>query len=205
MWHKEITSRQRSSNASWRKAGDDTSSRTSAFFGHLADLISTQVDHHLARARAAAAAQLPGQSCLLRPALEGLLRLMRRLHEARGLHVEVLACDETLLFRGEAQDVQEMLGNLLDNACKWATSSVTVHCRLAGRDLLLEVCDDGQGIPESEISRLLRRGARADEAVPGSGLGLAIVDDLARLYGGALTLERANGGGLRAVLRLPAG
>lgn len=180
--------------------------------GHLADLISTQVDiarqqvdHHLARARAAAAAQLPGQSCLLRPALEGLLRVMRRLHEARGLHIELLACDDTLVFRGEAQDIQEMLGNLLDNACKWATSSVTVNCRLTDRDLSLEVCDDGPGIPENEISRLLQRGTRADEAIPGSGLGLAIVDDLARLYGGALTLAQADSGGLRAALRLPAG
>ncbi|MCK6389765.1 MAG: HAMP domain-containing histidine kinase [Azonexus sp.] len=180
--------------------------------GPLAALINSQVgiarqqvDHHLARARAAAAAQLPGQRCLLAPAVDGLLRLMRRLYETRSLNIAMLACDAHLAFRGEAQDVQEMLGNLLDNACKWARTTVTIDCQLDGHELRITVCDDGPGIPESDIARLLQRGTRADEAIPGSGLGLAIVDDLARLYGGSLSLGKAVSGGLQAALRLPAG
>jgi signal transduction histidine kinase len=180
--------------------------------GPLAEVVAAQialarqqVDYHLASARAAAAAQLPGQSCLLRPAIEGLLRVMNRLHVERGLQIELADGPEQLVFRGEAQDAQEMLGNLLDNACKWARTRVAVGIAQVGSELRIDIDDDGPGIAADQQQRVLQRGVRGDEQVPGSGLGLAIVDDLARLYGGRLELLTAPLGGLRARLWLPAG
>ncbi|PKO34700.1 MAG: ATP-binding protein [Betaproteobacteria bacterium HGW-Betaproteobacteria-7] len=180
--------------------------------GPLAELVGTQVvlarqqiDHHLARARAAAAAQLSGQRCRLRPALDGLLRVMQRLHADRHLQIAVGSCPEPLVFRGEAQDLQEMLGNLLDNAGKWATRRIEVSAAATDNELRIDVDDDGPGIAAGQRAELLQRGVRGDEQVPGSGLGLAIVDDLARLYGGRLELLDAPLGGLRVRLWLPAG
>lgn len=180
--------------------------------GPLAELVGSQVvlarqqiDHHLARARAAAAAQLSGQRCQLRPAVEGLIRLMNRLCAERELQIVLTACPENLVFRGEAQDLQEMLGNLLDNAGKWASRQISVDAAQIGSELCLDVDDDGPGIAAGQRAELLQRGVRGDEHAPGSGLGLAIVDDLARLYGGRLELLDAPPGGLRARLWLPAG
>ncbi|MBJ7415026.1 MAG: ATP-binding protein, partial [Niveispirillum sp.] len=128
-----------------------------------------------------------------------------RLHPDRDIEV-ALSGDETLSFRGEAQDLAEMAGNLLDNAAKWCRGHVTLSVATDGAEKLRMIIeDDGPGIPAAERAAVLARGVRLDEAVPGSGLGLAIVDDLARLYGGDLTLDQAAGGGLRAVLSLPRG
>ncbi|SMB22656.1 Two-component sensor histidine kinase [Sterolibacterium denitrificans] len=167
-----------------------------------------QVDYHLARARAAATARLPGARTAVQPVIAGLLRTMRRLHAERGLELRLLDMPAALAFRGEEHDLQEMLGNLLDNACKWARSRVEVEVRAEethgqGR-LLLSVADDGPGVPAGQREIILQRGMRADERTPGSGLGLAIVVDLARLYGGELRLQEAASGGLQAVLELPA-
>ena len=96
-----------------------------------------------------------------------------------------------------------MLGNLLDNACKWARSRVFLESSLDGGTLVITVDDDGPGLDPSMRERVLQRGVRADEAAPGSGLGLAIVRDLAELYGGAIALDSAPIGGLRARLTLP--
>jgi signal transduction histidine kinase len=107
-------------------------------------------------------------------------------------------------FRGEGQDLEEVLGNLLDNACKWAETRVVVHCR-AGDDLLVvAVEDDGPGIPEEEMERVMRRGHKLDESKPGHGQGLGIIKDIAELYGGSLKLMRSRYGGLLAELSLPA-
>lgn len=166
------------------------------------------VDWHLARARAAAAQGLPGARAAVQPAVAGLLRVMQRVHAGRGLalHCEPIAPD--VAFAGELQDLQEMLGNLVDNACKWARGSVRVAAARtdgpAGPRLRLVVEDDGPGIEAGRRERVLARGERLDETVPGSGLGLAIVSELAGLYGGALALDAAAAGGLRAVLDLPA-
>ena len=97
-----------------------------------------------------------------------------------------------------------MLGNLLDNACKWARSRVGVASTLDGASVVIAVDDDGPGLDPSMRERVLQRGVRADEAAPGSGLGLAIVRDLAELYGGSIALDRSPLGGLRAELTLPA-
>ncbi|AWI81743.1 MAG: ATP-binding protein [Betaproteobacteria bacterium HGW-Betaproteobacteria-13] len=164
-----------------------------------------QVDYHLARARAAAAVQVPGVRTPLRPALEALLRVMRRLHPDQALSVEWRGAAGDAVFRGEEQDLQEMLGNLLDNACKWAASRVDVKVSVIGQGLVVSIDDDGPGLAPEARQAVFERGVRTDELVPGSGLGLGIVDDLARLYGGAVVLEASPGGGLRAVLSLPAG
>lgn len=166
-------------------------------------LAQVQVDHHLARARAAATVQLPGQRTAVRPVLEALVRVMERVHAARALQIALGDFPGTLAFRGEQQDLQEMLGNLLDNACKWAASRVDVHVAAQDGELAVTVEDDGPGLEASVREAMLERGVRADEQRPGSGLGLAIVRDLALLYGGDIDLDAAPAGGLRARLRLP--
>lgn len=166
------------------------------------------IDWHLARARVAATQRLPGQRTALKPVLAGLVRVMERVHASRSIAITVQASDTPLFFAGEEQDLQEMLGNLLDNACKWAGSTVTVHAEcVVGSEppqLTVYIEDDGPGIDARDLALVGARGLRLDESVPGTGLGLAIVQDLVGLYGGALTLQPASGGGLRATLRLPA-
>jgi len=171
--------------------------------GEQVSMARRQVDYHLARARAASAAQLPGQRCAVAPLLEGLLRVVDRLYAERRLEMS-LSADGAPDFRGEAQDFQEMAGNLVDNACKWARSQVAVTATRDGDRLLIRVDDDGPGVPAERRAGMLLRGARADESVPGSGLGLAIVQDLAELYGGAVQLADSPLGGLSVILSLPA-
>ncbi len=163
-----------------------------------------QVDYHLARAQAAASVRVPGTRTPLLPVVDGLVRTMRRIHAERGLDLHVGEVPASLAFRGEVQDLQEMLGNLLDNACKWAAHEIRIGARRQGEMLEIVIDDDGEGIPAGQRDAVIRRGVRADEQVPGSGLGLSIVDDLARLYGGRVELADSPLGGLRSVLVLPA-
>lgn len=160
------------------------------------------VDWHLARARAAAAQASPGVSTALRPAVDGLVRVMQKLHQARGVQLSS-AVEPTVTCHVESQDLQEMLGNLLDNACKATRTAVWVSAHVADRGVHIEIDDDGPGIPKAQWSAALSRGGRLDEQTPGSGLGLAIVQELAQLYGGALTLSQSPHGGLRVTLTLP--
>ncbi|HNS91699.1 MAG TPA: sensor histidine kinase [Thauera sp.] len=166
-------------------------------------LARTQVDYHLARSRAAAAVGVPGQRTPMRPVLEGLQRLMAKVYAERDLRLQLLGCSDSLAFRGEAQDLQEMLGNLLDNACKWAKTRVELSASEHGGQLQVCIDDDGPGLPAAVREAVFGRGVRLDEQVDGSGLGLAIVRDLARLYGGEVVLEPSPSGGVRALLRLP--
>jgi signal transduction histidine kinase len=143
------------------------------------------------------------------PAIEALQRTMEKIHRDRGIVIEVKA-DPRARFRGERQDLEEMAGNLVDNACKWASSRVFVEVLMeqpakAGAATMFRIIvdDDGRGLSEDERAQVSRRGQRLDESKPGSGLGLSIVVDLAALYGGSLTLGGAPTGGLRADLLLP--
>lgn len=172
--------------------------------GEQVDVARRQVDYHLARAQAAATARLPGVRTPLLPVVDGLARVMRRIHAERGIDIVVQPFPAALSFRGESQDLHEMLGNLLDNACKWATRRVEVGARSENASLTITLDDDGAGLAAEQRAAVLQRGIRADEQVPGSGLGLAIVDDLARLYSGSVELADSPLGGLRAVLTLPA-
>ena len=167
------------------------------------EIARRQIDYHLRRARAAAAVRMPGVRTPVAPVVEGLVRVMQRVHAQRGLTFHV-AGDVGATFRGEAEDLQEILGNLLDNAGKWARTEVRLAYVRDGENLALTLDDDGPGIPVEARSRVLRRGERVDERVAGSGLGLAIVDELVRLYGGSLELGVSPPGGLRLQLLLPA-
>ena len=165
------------------------------------------IDWHLARSRVAASAHLPGQRTALEPVVDGLVRVMNKVHAGRGVDITVALPDAPLFFAGEAQDLQEMLGNLLDNACKWAQSAVRLQAHAQGGPsarMGIWIEDDGPGIGAAQCAQAVERGVRLDETVPGTGLGLAIVQDLAALYGGRLELGPADLGGLRAVLTLPA-
>lgn len=165
------------------------------------------VDWHLARSRAAAALGVPGARVALGPVLAGLLRVLERVHAARDLALVCEPIDAECAFAGEEQDLQEMLGNLLENACQWARSEVHIQAMLLaepqGRMLHIVIDDDGPGIDAGRRDQVMARGARLDESMPGSGLGLAIVHELADLYGGRLTLGTAALGGLHVELTLP--
>lgn len=167
------------------------------------DRMRRQVDYHLAQARASAAGGRADARCEVLVSAEGLARTMQTVYAERALaiDVDVAAAD---VVRVEREDLDEMLGNVLDNACKWARSRVVVRASARPHDVGLVVDDDGPGIAAELRQAVLRRGVRADEAAPGSGLGLAIVRDLAELYGGAIALSASPLGGLRVELSLPA-
>jgi signal transduction histidine kinase len=166
------------------------------------DRMRRQVDYHLTQARAATPGNAPGVRCPVLVSVEGLARTLEKIYAARGLAMEVnVSCAH--LVRGQPEDLEEMLGNLLDNACKWARSTVKVQSVQENGAVVLIVDDDGPGLSPSIRDQVLQRGVRADEAAPGSGLGLAIVRDLAQLYEGTITLSDSPLGGLRASLRLP--
>ena len=163
-----------------------------------------QVDHYLTRARTAGAVNVLGNRTPVAPVLEDLARVLRRIHAERGIEIAV-DCQPGLHFRGERQDLEEMAGNLIDNACKWARGRVEVSARREpGASFRIVVEDDGPGLDAADRTRVLERGERLDETVPGSGLGLSIVRDISKLYRGGLELGRANRGGLSVVLSLPA-
>jgi signal transduction histidine kinase len=134
------------------------------------------------------------------PVLDDLALVMRAAHPGRRIIVEAESAPD---FAGERGDLEEMAGNLMDNACKWARSTVRISTTASGKRLLLCIADDGPGMSEADFRDALARGRRLDEAVPGHGLGLAIVAETADLYGGALA-RGASDGGLAVELRLPA-
>ncbi|HEU4804285.1 MAG TPA: sensor histidine kinase [Nitrobacter sp.] len=174
-----------------------------------AEVMRNQVVHHLERARIAARLTVVATVTDVAPVIEALRRTMEKIHRDRGIAIDVDA-SAAAKFRGERQDFEEMAGNLVDNACKWARSRVLIRASVppvAGAEpamLHIVVDDDGSGLSDTERMQASQRGRRLDETKPGSGLGLSIVTDLAALYGGSLTLGSAPIGGLRAELVLPA-
>jgi len=166
-------------------------------------IMREQVDHHLRRARAAARAQGAGERTEVAPALDELSRTLERIFGERGIRIDWEA-DDALAFRGERQDLLELIGNVLENACKWGRRRVRAAAESAGDGFLrITVEDDGPGLPQDQRETVLRRGARLDESAPGSGLGLSIVEELARAYGGSVRLCESSWGGLKVELRLP--
>ncbi len=168
-----------------------------------AELMRRHVDHYLVRARAAGAGRVLGVRTDVAAVADDLRRTLLRIHRDREIDI-TLHIPSGTAFRGERQDLEEILGNLMDNACKWARRRVNVAAQVEGRRLEVTVDDDGRGLSPKDRSAVLPRGTRLDESVPGSGLGLSIVRDLAGLYGGELVLDAAPLGGLRAIVRLPA-
>ena len=184
-------------------AGEDQLSR------QVRDQVATmqhQITHHLDRAQMAAQSKVLGVVTPVAPIIDGLERVMRKVHQEKNLTINVHR-QADLRFRGERQDLEEMIGNLLDNACKWADSEIRLSAtaETRGRDdrLIVIIDDDGPGLSGQEYEEALSRGRRMDQSVPGSGLGLSIVDELARVYGGEFQLQPAKLGGLSAQLDLP--
>jgi signal transduction histidine kinase len=172
-----------------------------------ADIMRDQVARHLQRARLAARVTVVGSVTEVEPVITALARTMEKIHRDRSIAIDVQA-QPGLRFRGERPDLEEMIGNLVDNACKWAASRVEIAVapeRIGDQaGLRMTVDDDGRGLSAEERDQVAKRGQRLDESTPGSGLGLSIVVELAALYGGGLTLGEAPLGGLRAELILPA-
>ncbi|HEY8161327.1 MAG TPA: ATP-binding protein [Methylocystis sp.] len=172
-------------------------------------IMRDQISFYLDRARAAARAGALGSATQIAPCVDALLRTFTKIYSDRDIAFSGEVRPE-LRFLGERQDLEEMIGNLLDNAGKWATSAVSISVALepsasaASRsELIVTIDDDGPGLAPHLRAQATERGRRLDETKPGSGLGLSIVVDLAAAYGGALELDDSPSGGLRALLRLP--
>ena len=175
-----------------------------------AEIMSQQVKHYLDRARMAARVNVIGRVTPVRPVVEPLVRVLQRIHQDRDIKINV-ECPADARFQGERQDLEEMLGNLLDNACKWARHAVDLRVEVSGttgrvrsRRLTIIVADDGPGLTDQQRSKIGKRGIRLDESKPGSGLGLSIVFDLAQSYQGSCELASSEKGGLAVHLTLPA-
>jgi signal transduction histidine kinase len=173
------------------------------------DVMRDQVNLYLDRARRAARAQTIGSATEVEPVLQSLARTLQRINRDRNLSIKVEA-PTALRFRGERQDLEEMIGNVMDNACKWAKSQIAVKAiqlppnQEDGRSwLVITVDDDGPGIPADKRGEALKRGQRLDESKPGSGLGMSIIAETASMYSGKVELAQAELGGLRVNLQLP--
>ncbi|MET3896719.1 signal transduction histidine kinase [Devosia sp. UYZn731] len=181
--------------------------------GALADVVSaetekmsTMVSTYLERARLAARTSVVGKKADSTMIMLRLTRVMRKIHP--DVTVAFQRPDASLpWFRGDEADLEEMAGNLLDNACKWSKGQVGVRLSAERGDtgvmLLVRIDDNGPGLSEEDAQKVLRRGVRLDEKTPGSGLGLDIVKELVDVYGGSLQLTRSALGGLLVELRLP--
>ncbi|MDB5469237.1 MAG: sensor histidine kinase [Caulobacter sp.] len=178
--------------------------------GQLSEIVERQaeamrahVEHHLRRARAAARSQSTGERTEVSEVLDELAVTMERIFQEKGVTIDWRSPDD-LCFRGERQDLQEVLGNILENAGIWCKRNVRATAAPDGPDwLTVTIEDDGPGLPAERREEVIKRGARLDESAPGSGLGLAIVDELARAYGGDLVLDDSNLGGLKVSVKLP--
>jgi signal transduction histidine kinase len=169
--------------------------------GQQVERMSRQVNYHLARARAASGAA-SGVRCSVAPCVDALIRTIEKLYAGRALEISAHVAPD-VCARVQPEDLDEILGNLLDNACKWAKSKIGVKASRSGGMIVFTVEDDGSGLERALRSAVLERGVRIDESAPGSGLGLAIVRDLAELYGGSIALDDSALGGLQVRVSLP--
>ncbi len=177
--------------------------RVSEIVRRQTEAMTSNVNHYLKRAQAAAQAEVLGARTDIKEPLEGIARMLERLHRDKNIAIDVEA-DPRAVFRGERGDFDELVGNLLENAAKWCKSRVNVTVTRSDDGIEIIVDDDGPGLPVEHRAKALERGKRLDESEPGTGLGLSIVTELADIYGGQLHLEDSPMGGLRARLELPA-
>ncbi|MEM8797743.1 MAG: ATP-binding protein [Pseudomonadota bacterium] len=164
--------------------------------------MQAQVNYHLDRAQIIARSGVLTMAHPVKPVIDGLVRVMRKVYGDKGLEISV-ALPVDLKFAGEVRDLEEALGNLIDNACKWAETKVDVSGSIKEGGLVIDIEDDGPGMTEDEQARAVKRGERLDQEKPGSGLGLSIVRDLVNAYDGDLVMARSKYGGLRATLTFP--
>lgn len=169
----------------------------------IVDLMERRIRHHLGRARSAALGGPTRAQTAVAGRLEGLGQVLAKVHGERRI-VLTIDVPPTLAVACEQQDFDEIAGNLLENAYKWARAAVAVQAKDAGDGTVaLVIDDDGPGLRAEQIADVLRPGKRLDESAPGFGFGLSITQELVELYGGRLDFGRAPLGGLRVILKLP--
>lgn len=186
---------------------EQSDEQNKAFASLVAEQTSSMQRHinwRLKRARTATTTEASHGRIQIAPLLEQIGRVMKTIYHDRAIHFSSQYIPTHVYFKGETQDLQEILGNLLDNAFKWARSSVQCHVSIIDQQLIIAIEDDGPGLSESQRELVLQRGVRMDEKIPGSGLGLSIVQELVTLYGGVLTIEPSPLGGLRTTIRFKA-
>ncbi|MCZ7449880.1 HAMP domain-containing sensor histidine kinase [Agrobacterium rhizogenes] len=169
----------------------------------LVDRIDQRIRHHLARARKTAAGGLTA-AIPVKPGVDDIVEIMSRIYAGSGI-AATLDVDPELRVQVSPEDLEEIIGNIIENAFKWAKSTVHISARKSARDVLVTVSDDGPGIDDNRISEAFQPGRRMDENVPGDGFGLTIVKELVELHGGSIRLGRGDNGGLFCSLTLPAG
>jgi signal transduction histidine kinase len=165
--------------------------------------MNRHVSHHLARASAIGPSGSRFRQTELAPVIDDVVRTLKQIYVEKELNVEV-EVPEDLQFQGERQDLIEIVGNIADNAFKWAAKRVRIGAEPREEGFLLSVDDDGPGLPATFQIDGFERGRRLDETVPGTGFGLAIVRDIVQLYGGDIALRRSRLGGMAVMLNLPA-
>ncbi len=166
------------------------------------DRMSRQINYHLSRARAVASGPNNAAACPIEPCVEALVRTLSKLYAARELQISA-NIQPNLTAKIRREDLDEILGNVLDNACKWTRTKVILAAKPNDTFIEITIDDDGPGLPPDQRAAVLNRGVRLDETTTGSGLGLAIVRDLANVYNGAISLEDSPLGGLRVRVSLP--
>ncbi|QNQ08097.1 sensor histidine kinase [Sphingomonas alpina] len=171
--------------------------------GAQLDRIDQAVRHHLGRARTGTPGGVTRVATPLRPAIEGLAEALGRIHAARPVTADI-AIDPGLSVALDPQDLDELAGNLLDNAWRWAARRIMVSAERDAQRVRLIITDDGPGIPDAERVAAMQPGRRLDESGDGHGFGLSIARELAELYGGTLSLDAAESSGLQVTVRLPA-
>jgi signal transduction histidine kinase len=181
-------------------AGHDPDGRLAAQL----DRAERQIRHHLGRARAASDGPAGADRIAVAPIVADLVAALARIHADRGIRSQVAVADD-MAVRCDAQDLAEILGNLIDNGWRWARQAVRITAERRDAAVRIAITDDGPGIAADAIPQALRPGVRLDEAGEGHGFGLPIARELAELHGGTLTLSTAPGGGLTATVTLPAG
>jgi two-component system sensor histidine kinase PhoQ len=183
----------------------DTSTKTA--LNAEIDRMTGIIEHQMKRAAASGGVLLGQAPVAVAPVITELRAALLKVYGNKDLLFETVLPPEAQ-FIGDRADLMELLGNLLDNACKWSKSRVraVVHVDPAADSrtaLMISIDDDGPGIAAEDRARVLKRGGRADEATPGHGLGLAMVHDTVELYGGTLRIDASSLGGARFELRLP--
>jgi len=190
------------------EAREDDTSPFAAKVAEQAQIMKDSVTLYLDRARMAARVGVIGRVTDVAEVCEPMVRALERINRDRGIRINFVP-KPGVLFQGERQDLEEMLGNLLDNACKWSrtrvylSASVAADARPGAGEIEIVVEDDGPGLTPEQRARIGKRGLRLDETKPGSGLGLSIVTELVQMYRGSLVLDQSQHGGLLARVRLP--
>lgn len=182
--------------------GHTMASKQGELIASQAEAMQQQIDHYLQRARAAAQRRTLALRSPVNETLARMARVTEKLNPDTRLTTRL--GDEEVVFAGEREDLEEIAGNLLENATKWAKSRVSLSLDGDGEGKFRVIIeDDGPGIPDDQARQAVKRGRRLDESKPGSGLGLSIVNDLIEEYDGTLALGRSTWGGLRAEVTLP--